>query len=133
MQTVGAESGAVAVLQFDQDGARVRERKASNCNMMCDPCFMDANHVGLVHELTLIDSKTFLAMESGIQGAMAAVADAGYELGTLLQHSSSKPTAPGKSSKISAAARKKSVKKCPESISGHTRLSGSSQQEDIQD
>ena len=41
---------------------------------------MDANQVGFVHKLTLIDSKTFLAMESGIQRAMAAVADAGYEL-----------------------------------------------------
>ena len=80
-----------------------------------------------------IDSKTSRAIESDIQDAMAAAADAGYELGTLLKQSSSKPTAPGNSSKKSAAARKKTVKKCPESISGHTRSSGSSQQEDIQD
>src|SRR5260221_9782498 len=25
------------------------------CNMMCDPCFMDANQVGYVHELTWED------------------------------------------------------------------------------
>ena len=25
----------------------------NRCNMMCDPCFMDANQVGFVHELTL--------------------------------------------------------------------------------
>ena len=25
----------------------------NRCNMMCDPCFMDANQVGYVHELTL--------------------------------------------------------------------------------
>ena len=24
----------------------------NRCNMMCDPCFMDANQVGYVHELT---------------------------------------------------------------------------------
>ena len=24
----------------------------NRCNMMCDPCFMDANQVGFVHELT---------------------------------------------------------------------------------
>jgi uncharacterized radical SAM superfamily Fe-S cluster-containing enzyme len=23
----------------------------NRCNMMCDPCFMDANQVGYVHEL----------------------------------------------------------------------------------
>src|SRR5215204_3064885 len=27
----------------------------NRCNMMCDPCFMDANQVGYVHELTLQD------------------------------------------------------------------------------
>ena len=26
----------------------------NRCNMMCDPCFMDANQVGYVHELSLI-------------------------------------------------------------------------------
>src|SRR5262245_33385697 len=25
----------------------------NRCNMMCDPCFMDANQIGFVHELTL--------------------------------------------------------------------------------
>ena len=32
----------------------------NRCNMMCDPCFMDANQVGFVHELTWQDIKTML-------------------------------------------------------------------------
>ncbi len=32
----------------------------NRCNMMCDPCFMDANQVGFVHELTWDDIKTLL-------------------------------------------------------------------------
>ena len=32
----------------------------NRCNMMCDPCFMDANQVGFVHELTWEDVKTML-------------------------------------------------------------------------
>jgi tetraether lipid synthase len=32
----------------------------NRCNMMCDPCFMDANQVGYVHELTLDDVKKLL-------------------------------------------------------------------------
>src|SRR5579863_6580268 len=32
----------------------------NRCNMMCDPCFMDANQVGFVHELTLEEIKTML-------------------------------------------------------------------------
>ena len=28
--------------------------------MMCDPCFMDANQVGFVHELTWDEIKTML-------------------------------------------------------------------------
>src|SRR5512132_4144242 len=32
----------------------------NRCNMMCDPCFMDANQVGYVHELTLDDVKQIL-------------------------------------------------------------------------
>ncbi len=32
----------------------------NRCNMMCDPCFMDANQVGFVHELTLEEIKTLL-------------------------------------------------------------------------
>ena len=30
----------------------------NRCNMMCDPCFMDANQVGFVHELTWDEIKT---------------------------------------------------------------------------
>src|SRR6267154_1131789 len=32
----------------------------NRCNMMCDPCFMDANQVGYVHELALDDVKQIL-------------------------------------------------------------------------
>jgi uncharacterized radical SAM superfamily Fe-S cluster-containing enzyme len=32
----------------------------NRCNMMCDPCFMDANQVGYVHELTLPEVKKLL-------------------------------------------------------------------------
>jgi 7,8-dihydro-6-hydroxymethylpterin dimethyltransferase len=32
----------------------------NRCNMMCDPCFMDANQVGFVHELSWADIKTLL-------------------------------------------------------------------------
>ena len=32
----------------------------NRCNMMCDPCFMDANQVGYVHELTLEEVKQLL-------------------------------------------------------------------------
>src|SRR3974390_13666 len=32
----------------------------NRCNMMCDPCFMDANQVGFVHELSWEDIKRLL-------------------------------------------------------------------------
>jgi len=32
----------------------------NRCNMMCDPCFMDANQVGFVHELSWEDIKALL-------------------------------------------------------------------------
>jgi 7,8-dihydro-6-hydroxymethylpterin dimethyltransferase len=32
----------------------------NRCNMMCDPCFMDANQVGYVHELSLDEVKKLL-------------------------------------------------------------------------
>ncbi len=32
----------------------------NRCNMMCDPCFMDANQVGFVHELSFEDIKEIL-------------------------------------------------------------------------
>jgi uncharacterized radical SAM superfamily Fe-S cluster-containing enzyme len=32
----------------------------NRCNLMCDPCFMDANQVGFVHELTWEDVKEIL-------------------------------------------------------------------------
>jgi len=39
----------------------------NRCNMMCDPCFMDANQVGYVHELTLDEVKGLLDDAIGIK------------------------------------------------------------------
>ena len=41
-------------------GAVLTVDLTNRCNMMCDPCFMDANQVGFVHELTLDEVKTIL-------------------------------------------------------------------------
>src|SRR5438105_7899285 len=41
-------------------GAVLTVDLTNRCNMMCDPCFMDANQVGFVHELTWDDVKTLL-------------------------------------------------------------------------
>ncbi len=41
-------------------GAVLTVDLTNRCNMMCDPCFMDANQVGFVHELTWEDIKTLL-------------------------------------------------------------------------
>ncbi len=41
-------------------GAVLTVDLTNRCNMMCNPCFMDANQVGYVHELTLEDIKRIL-------------------------------------------------------------------------
>src|SRR5437762_3282884 len=41
-------------------GAVLTVDLTNRCNMMCDPCFMDANQVGFVHELTWDDIKEIL-------------------------------------------------------------------------
>ncbi|HUS06761.1 MAG TPA: radical SAM protein, partial [Bryobacteraceae bacterium] len=41
-------------------GAVLTVDLTNRCNMMCDPCFMDANQVGFVHELTWEDIQTLL-------------------------------------------------------------------------
>src|SRR5207237_1441876 len=41
-------------------GAVLTVDLTNRCNMMCDPCFMDANQVGYVHELSLDDVKKTL-------------------------------------------------------------------------
>ena len=41
-------------------GAVLTVDLTNRCNMMCDPCFMDANQVGYVHELTLDEVKGLL-------------------------------------------------------------------------
>ena len=41
-------------------GAVLTVDLTNRCNMMCDPCFMDANQVGFVHELSMEDIKEIL-------------------------------------------------------------------------
>ena len=41
-------------------GAVLTVDLTNRCNMMCNPCFMDANQVGYVHELTLEDIRKVL-------------------------------------------------------------------------
>ena len=41
-------------------GAVLTVDLTNRCNMMCDPCFMDANQVGFVHELSWEDITTLL-------------------------------------------------------------------------
>jgi 7,8-dihydro-6-hydroxymethylpterin dimethyltransferase len=41
-------------------GAVLTVDLTNRCNMMCDPCFMDANQVGFVHELSWEDIQTLL-------------------------------------------------------------------------
>jgi len=41
-------------------GAVLTVDLTNRCNMMCDPCFMDANQVGFVHELSFEDVKEIL-------------------------------------------------------------------------
>jgi 7,8-dihydro-6-hydroxymethylpterin dimethyltransferase len=41
-------------------GAVLTVDLTNRCNMMCDPCFMDANQVGFVHELSFDDIKGVL-------------------------------------------------------------------------
>ena len=41
-------------------GAVLTVDLTNRCNMMCDPCFMDANQVGYVHELTWEEIRTVL-------------------------------------------------------------------------
>ena len=41
-------------------GAVLTVDLTNRCNMMCDPCFMDANQVGFVHELSMDEIKQIL-------------------------------------------------------------------------
>src|SRR5437764_1144675 len=41
-------------------GAVLTVDLTNRCNMMCDPCFMDANQVGFVHELSMEEIKQIL-------------------------------------------------------------------------
>ena len=46
-------------IQFGR-GAVLTIDLTNRCNMMCDPCFMDANQIGFVHELTWENIKQLL-------------------------------------------------------------------------
>jgi uncharacterized radical SAM superfamily Fe-S cluster-containing enzyme len=48
-------------------GAVLTVDLTNRCNMMCDPCFMDANQVGFVHELTWEDIQRILDDSLGVQ------------------------------------------------------------------
>src|SRR5467141_767370 len=48
-------------------GSVLRVDLTNRCNMMCDPCFMDANQVGYVHELTLPEVKKLLDDAIGVK------------------------------------------------------------------
>jgi uncharacterized radical SAM superfamily Fe-S cluster-containing enzyme len=48
-------------------GAVLTVDLTNRCNMMCDPCFMDANQVGFVHELEWEDIKRILDDSLGIR------------------------------------------------------------------
>ena len=48
-------------------GAVLTVDLTNRCNMMCNPCFMDANQVGYVHELTWDDVKQILDNAASIQ------------------------------------------------------------------
>jgi hypothetical protein len=48
-------------------GAVLTVDLTNRCNMMCDPCFMDANQVGFVHELTWDDVQKILDDSLGVQ------------------------------------------------------------------
>jgi len=48
-------------------GAVLTVDLTNRCNMMCDPCFMDANQVGYVHELALDDVRKILDDAIGVK------------------------------------------------------------------
>ncbi len=48
-------------------GAVLTVDLTNRCNMMCDPCFMDANQVGFVHELSWDDIQSILGSSLAIQ------------------------------------------------------------------
>ncbi len=53
-------------IQFGR-GAVLTVDLTNRCNMMCDPCFMDANQVGYVHELAWEDIKKILDDSMSVQ------------------------------------------------------------------
>lgn len=55
----GLHDHGTSSIQYGR-GAVLTIDLTNRCNMMCDPCFMDANQVGYVHELTLDEVKQLL-------------------------------------------------------------------------
>ena len=54
-------------------GAVLTVDLTNRCNMMCNPCFMDANQVGYVHELTWDDVKEILDNAASDQAEAAGL------------------------------------------------------------
>src|SRR3954447_3120252 len=57
--TAGLHNHGTSSIKYGR-GAVLTIDLTNRCNMMCDPCFMDANQVGYVHELTLPEVETLL-------------------------------------------------------------------------
>ncbi|MBI2567955.1 MAG: radical SAM protein [Candidatus Schekmanbacteria bacterium] len=55
----GLRDYGISTIKYGR-GAVLTIDLTNRCNMMCEPCFMDANQVGYVHELTLADIKQIL-------------------------------------------------------------------------
>jgi len=55
----GLHRHGVSTVRYGR-GAVLTIDLTNRCNMMCDPCFMDANQVGFVHELSWEEIKTLL-------------------------------------------------------------------------
>ena len=62
--TSSIQHGRGAVLTIDL---------TNRCNMMCDPCFMDANQVGYVHELTWDETRTLLDKAGSTSGLAISI------------------------------------------------------------
>ena len=58
-EDAGVHRHGTSTIKFGR-GAVLTVDLTNRCNMMCNPCFMDANQVGYVHEPTFEDTKAIL-------------------------------------------------------------------------
>ena len=58
-QTTSSHNHGTCTIKYGR-GAVLTVDLTNRCNMMCNPCFMDANQVGYVHELSWDDVKKIL-------------------------------------------------------------------------